>query len=547
MAEKETSASTAAQNDNVEAVRDIGAGGWVRTASARQATEAEHSLTIFQGIKMYPQACFWACVVSLVYIMDGYDTALLGSLFAFPNFQERFGVPQANKPGSFQVEAKWQTALGLASPLGNIVGIFVNSYMTERIGHKRSVLVTQFFLTGFIFISFFAPSVEVLFVAQLLCGFAWGVFYTLAPAYASEVTPVVLRAYLETFVVLCSGIGQLISYGVLDGLLGNKTIWAWRIPFGVQWVWTIIIVPLVALAPESPWWLVRKGRLEDAVKSMKRLSSNQDETQIRNALALMVETTELERSMTEGASYIDCFRGDNLWRTEIGCFVWLSQVLVGFGITSYATYFFEQAGLAPANAYKLTVGQGGLHFVAVALSVFITARYGRRSIYIVGCLIMSCSMFVIGFMAIPTQTQGIGYGSAAMYYVWYATYEATIGPIAYIVVGEVSSTRLRSNSIALGRNAYNVINIAATCVVPHLLNPNASDWKGKAAFLAAGFGIGCAVWGWFRLPELKDRTYEELDILFSKRLGARDFAKYEFNREVEIEAKLADIEVEHHE
>jgi SP family general alpha glucoside:H+ symporter-like MFS transporter len=494
---------------------------------------------------MYPQACFWACVVSLVYIMDGYDTALMGTLFAFPNFQERFGIPQVHKPGSFQIQAKWQTALGLASPLGNIVGIFVNSYMTERIGHKRAVLVTQFFLTGFIFISFFAPSVEVLFVGQLLCGFAWGVFYTLAPAYASEVTPVVLRAYLETFVVLCSGIGQLISYGVLDGLLGNTTIWAWRIPFAVQWVWTIIIVPLVALAPESPWWLVRKGRLEDAVKSMKRLSSTQDETQIRNALALMVETTELERGMTEGASYIDCFRGDNLWRTEIGCVVWLSQVLVGFGITSYATYFFEQAGLKSADAYKLTVGQGGLHFVAVALSVFITARYGRRSIYIVGCLIMAATMFVIGFMAIPSQTQGLGYGSAAVYYVWYATYEATIGPIAYIVVSEVSSTRLRSNSIALGRNAYNVINIAATCVVPYLLNPNANDWRGKAAFLAAGFGIGCAVWGWFRLPELKDRTFEELDILFSKRLRARDFATYEFNREVEVEAKLA--EIEHHE
>ena len=541
MAEKET-AAISAQNDNIEAARDIRSSGWLQSASAREATAAEHSLTVWQGIKTYPQACFWACVVSLVYIMDGYDTALMGSLFAFPNFQQRFGVPQVGKPGAFQVAPKWQTALGLASPLGNIVGIFVNSYMTERIGHKRAVLVTQFFLTGFIFISFFAPNVELLFVGQLLCGFAWGVFFTLAPAYASEVTPVALRAYLETFIVLCSGIGQLISYGVLDGLLGNTTIWAWRIPFGVQWVWTILIVPLVALAPESPWWLVRKGRLEDAVKSLKRLSSNQDEAQIRNALALMVETTELERSMTEGASYIDCFRGDNLWRTEIGCFVWMSQVLVGFGITSYATFFFEQAGLVPANAYKLTVGQGGLHFLAVALSVFITAKFGRRPIYMVGCAIMCISMLVIGFIAIPAQSQRIGFASASMYYLWYATYEATIGPVVYIIVSEVSSTRLRSNSIALGRNAYNLINIAATCTVPHLLNPNASDWKGKAAFLAAGFCILCGIWAWFRLPELKDRTYEELDILFSKDLRARDFKNYELNREVEIESKLPDFE-----
>ena len=510
---------------------------------ARRATEAEHSLTIWQAVRMYPKACFWSCAVSLVYIMDGYDTALLGSLFAFPNFQQRFGKPVPGSPGSYQLQAKWQTALGLASPLGNIVGIFINGWMTERIGHKRAVLITQVFLTGFIFISFFAPSVEVLFVGQLLCGFCWGVFFTLGPAYASEVTPTILRAYLETFVVLCSGIGQLISYGVLDGLTGNTSVWGWRIPFGVQWVWTIIIVPLVAFAPESPWWYVRKGRLDDAALSLKRLSSkDMDDNAIREALALMVETTELERSMTEGSSYLDCFRGDNLWRTEIGCFVWLSQVLVGFGITSYATYFFEQAGLDPSNAYKLTVGQGGLHFVAVVLSVFITARHGRRPMYIIGCLIMSTTMFIIGFIAIPATSKGTGYASATMYYVWYACYEMTIGPISYIVVGEVSSTRLRSNSIALGRNAYNAVNIAATCVVPYVLNPTAANWKGKAAFLAAGFGLLCAVWGYFRLPELKGRTYEELDILFSKKLRAKDFAKYDLNREAEIEAKVADIE-----
>ncbi|PCD25469.1 hypothetical protein AU210_014573 [Fusarium oxysporum f. sp. radicis-cucumerinum] len=520
--------------------------GWTgeTSAEARAATAAEHSLSIRQAIQKYPKACFWSCVVSLVIIMDGYDTALLGSLFAFPNFQKRFGIPNPSKPGTYQLEPKWQTALGLASSLGGIVGIFFNTWMTERIGHKKTLLISLFWLTGTIFISFFAPSVEVLFVGQLLCGLGWGVFTTMGPAYASEVAPVVLRAYLETYVVLCWGIGQLLSYAVLDSLVGNKSIWAWRIPFAVQWVWPVIIAPLMFFCPESPWWLVRSGRLEEAKMSLKRLTSNMSDEELQNQLSLMVQTTELERSITEGASYLDCIRGSNLWRTEIACVAWASQVLVGFGVSSYATYFFEQAGMSTKNAYKLTVGQGGLHFVTVLLSVFIIARHGRRSIYIWGCLIMSAAMFVIGFVAIPRQSSATGGVSAAFYYVWYSTYEMTIGPIAYIIVAEVSSTRLRSKTIGLARNAYNVINIAATCVVPHILNPTAANWKGKSAFLAAGFCILCAVWAWFRLPELKGRTYEELDILFTKNLGARDFKGYEFENNIDIDEKLG---VEHKE
>ncbi|KAH8681796.1 general substrate transporter [Xylariales sp. PMI_506] len=518
--------------------------GWVSTGEARNAAEQEHRLTIREAIARYPQACFWSCVVSLVVIMDGYDTALIGSLFAFPNFQKRFGV-EVGDTGSYQVQAKWQTALGLASPLGNIVGIFVNGVLTERYGHKKTLFVSLAWLTGCIFIAFFAPNVQTLFVGELLCGLSWGVFTTMGPAYASEVTPVVLRAFLETFVVLSWGIGQLIATGVLDGLTGNTTEWGWRIPFAVQWVWPIIIVPFILFAPESPWWLVRKGRIQEAEAAMAKLSSKSiDPSHIHDAVALMIETTELERSMTEGASYWDCFRGDNLWRTEIGCVAWLSQVLFGFGVTSYSTYFFEQAGLSTSNAYKLSVGLGGLHFVCVLVSVFITAHFGRRQIFLWGGTFLMVCMFIIGFVALAPQTSGTGNGSAIVYTFWYACYELTIGPIAYIIVSEVSSTRLRSKSIGLGRNAYNVVNIAATCVVPYVMNPTEGNWKGKAGFLAGGLGAICVAWAYFRLPETMGRTYEELDILFSKKLKAKEFGSYDFNRQTEIEDKVA--AVEHH-
>ncbi|KAJ5621919.1 hypothetical protein N7528_005151 [Penicillium herquei] len=510
---------------------------------ARIATIEEHNLTFFDAVKRYPKACFWAVAVSLVVILgrhfrnylmsltqalidilDGYDTALIGSLFAFPAFQKKFGHETSPGSGSYQLEAKWQTALGISSPLGNLVGIYINAYMTEKWGHKKTCLATLVYLTGMLFIPFFSKSVEVLFVGELLCGLAWGVFTTLAPAYVSEIAPVVLRSYLETYVVLCWGIGQFVATGILDSLDKRTGDWAWRIPLAVQWVWPVLIVPLLIFAPESPWWLVRKGRIQEAEKSMKRLTSSTDPDHAKKAVALMIHTTELEVTMSEGASFIDCFRGTNAWRTEIGCIVWTSQVLCGFAITSYATYFYEQAGLKSSQAYKMSVGQSGLHFLCTLLSVLITGNYGRRSILFWGYAGMAGCMLLIGIIAcVPKQTSGLGYGESALYLLWYVFYELTLGPLAFIIVGEISSTRLRSKSISLGRNAYNVANIFSSVVAPYTLNPGQGDWKGKTAFLAAGCGFVVFIWAYFRLPESRGRTYEELDILFSRSLKARDF------------------------
>jgi MFS transporter, SP family, general alpha glucoside:H+ symporter len=94
-------------------------------------------------------------------------------------------------------------------------------------------------MIGTIFILFFAPNVQVLLVGQILCGIPWGVFQTLTTAYASEVSPVVLRPYLTTYVNLCWVMGQFIASGVLRASLTRSDEWAYKIPYGIQWVWPI--------------------------------------------------------------------------------------------------------------------------------------------------------------------------------------------------------------------------------------------------------------------------------------------------------------------
>jgi SP family general alpha glucoside:H+ symporter-like MFS transporter len=83
------------------------------------------------------------------------------------------------------------------------MGLLINGYLSERFGFRKTMLASLAFITATIFIPFFAPSIEVLQVGQVLMGIPWGIFQTLTTSYAAEVTPTHLRAYLTTYVNLC--------------------------------------------------------------------------------------------------------------------------------------------------------------------------------------------------------------------------------------------------------------------------------------------------------------------------------------------------------
>lgn len=97
----------------------------------------------------------------------------------------------------------------------------------------------------------------------------------------------------------CWGLGQVIGIGVIKSMLGRTDQWAYRIPYSLQWMWPVPLLIGVLLAPESPWWLVRKGRTEDAKKSLLRLTSLNRETDFDadETIAMMVHTTALEEKV----------------------------------------------------------------------------------------------------------------------------------------------------------------------------------------------------------------------------------------------------------
>ncbi|GFF28405.1 maltose permease MAL61 [Aspergillus udagawae] len=498
----------------------------VASSEAQAALDKEHSMTPWQALKIYPKAVGWSILLSCAIIMEGYDVVLIGSFFAYPQFNEKYGHIMSD--GNYGLAAKWQAALTNAMSCGQIIGLFINGVVSERFGYRRTLMACLAATVGFVFILFFAPNIQTLVAGELLMGIPLGVYQTLTVTYASEVCPVAIRGYLTTYVNLCWVLGQLIASGVLKGLEGRTDEWAYRIPFAIQWVWPVPIFIGVFLAPESPWWLIRRDRREDAVKALNRLAiAGHPDFNAEETASMIVYTNALEKQVETGTSYVDCFRGCDLRRTEISCLVWAAQSLCGGGLMGYSTVFYRRAGLAVSQSFTMSLVQYAIGVVGTFLSWILLTYFGRRTLYVGGLALLAIVLFVIGFISIPHSSPSISWATGSMLLVYTFIYDSTIGPVCFSLVSEIPSSRLRTKTVVLARNLYNVINLVSGIIIPYMLNVDAWNWRGKSGFFWGALCTCCLIWAFFRIPEPKGRSYAELDILFERRVRTREFATAE--------------------
>ncbi|KLU90836.1 alpha-glucosides permease MPH2/3 [Magnaporthiopsis poae ATCC 64411] len=486
--------------------------------------QLEKSLSFTQSLRLYRKAVFWSVALSTAIIMEGFDIILIGNFYAFPAFQRKFGDLQPN--GSYELTAPWQTGLLNGSYIGQIFGLWIAGHLADRFGYRRTMLSALGLIAAFIFIPFFAPNIIVLLVGQIAIGVPLGFFQTLACTYASDVCPTQLRAYLTTYVNLCWVIGQIIASGVLRGLVERSDDWAFRIPFALQWFWPIVVGTAIFLAPESPWWLVRVGRTAEARQAVLRLTNREanPDFDADKAVAMMSYTNAIEKEASEGMSYLDCFRGIDLRRTEIVCGVWAVQALCGASFMGFSSYFYQQAGLSTSNAFTMTLVQFCLGGIGVFFSWFLMGWFGRRTLYLAGETAMAVILALIGFVSLAgTHHAPVSWAVGSLLLLFTFVYDCTVGPVCYSLISELSSTRLKIKTVVLARNLYNVLSIVTNIITPNMLNPTAWNWGARSGFFWAATCTLCLVWTFFRVPEPRGRTYAELDLLFEAKVSARKF------------------------
>ncbi|KAI3394008.1 hypothetical protein diail_3325 [Diaporthe ilicicola] len=487
----------------------------------------EHELGTWDAAKMYPWACFWAFIMCFTIVMESFDMFLNGNFVALPAFKEKYGVHVAGSADK-SIETKWQSSLFQAGQCGAFVGVLIAGPITNRIGYRWTTLLALVMMNATIFISFFANSLEVLVIGQAFEGVPWGFFIANSPAYASEIVPLSLRGAVTATLQMSWSIGSIVVGGATYALNQRTDEWSWRIPLALQWIFPVPLMVLIFFAPESPYWLVRHGRQKEALRSVERLG-RRSMVNAQTELAMIERTVEIEAKIGGSPKLTDLFKGTDLRRTIITCLIYASQNFAGNLIANQATFFFEQAGMSTNFSFQLGLINSCLQFVGNVISLGLSSWLGRRTIYLWGTATNIGFLMILGICASIAQNTATNYAQAVLGILISFVYALALGPISYTIIAETSSVRLRALSTGVGRAAYYVCEIPMIFLASQLLNPTGWNVAGKCGYVWGGTACVCWAAAFFGLPELKDRSYREIDILFNRKVPARHFKKTEID------------------
>ncbi|KAI9649655.1 hypothetical protein NHQ30_002236 [Ciborinia camelliae] len=484
--------------------------------------EGQENVSTWQMVKIYKVAVLWSGFFALAAVNWGMDMQISGGAISIASFERDFGYQYK---GKYIISSKWQTGFNSASYIGQFFGAIATGYLADKFGKRLTMGVGCILSICGVFLQVFSISSPVLLLGKLINGLSLGTFLTVPSSYAAEICPAKIRGLTTSGVQLLISIGQLTGNLVLKGTGTFSSSAAYKIPFALQFFFPIIILLGLPFAPESPWYLLRNSNTDLTTSTLDRLGYPSPATTV-GEMATSISTEAKNSSET---TYLDCFRGSNLRRTEIAMGIFAVSQLTGvvFAI-SYSSYFFELAGLSDSNAYTLSVGVSVLGLLGVICSWFLINSCGRRSTSLVGTAILTLLLFLIGVLDILPNysSKKFAFGQVACVIMFSFVYLSTIGPMGWALFAEIPSSSLRSRTVGLGIVVQSLFGIFMNIAIPLLINPDSANLRGKIGFIFTGTSTMGTLWVWLRVPETNGRRFDELDWLFEQGVPARKFKGY---------------------
>jgi len=199
----------------------------------------------------------------------------------------------------------------------------------------------------------------------------------------------------------------------------------------------------------------------------------------------------------------------------------LAQNLTGNLIANQAVYFFVQAGMSVNTAFALGLITSALQMIFVMLSWILTTYFGRRSIYLWGSGFNTILLIALGIAASCGKSNAAVLAQASLGLIISVLFTLGPAPASWVIIGETSAIRLRPLTTGMGRASYYIVEIPCIFLGSYMLNPIGGNLGGKCGYVWGANGLLCLITAYFYLPEMKGRSYREIDILFKRRVPAR--------------------------
>ncbi|KAH7093519.1 general substrate transporter [Paraphoma chrysanthemicola] len=472
--------------------------------------------------------------------LDGYQVNLNGGIVSNKGF-----IRQMATPGTKVIKGKYISAWGGIQSAGQFVGQVTLPYATERYGRKVALYIIWIMFVASVLTESFATHWQHWLVAKLLSGMGVGMLQCTMPLYLTEISPTQLRGVFISAYSFWFVVGQLFASVALDKLHISDP-YNFRTPIYTQWAMVGVAGIVFVLLPESPWWCVSKGNLEQAREVLNTCHGHHEDFNINEQIGAMRATIAHERQLNEQNKELGIwaiFQGRNLVRFSIAAWPKIVQQFVGLSVfNTYATYFFQYAG--NKNPFLVTVILSSVQLLSMLITSMTTDKFGRRPLTIYPYAVTVISVLCLGIVGCYDYRSST-LSSLLVFFACLATFSTTgASAIGYAYAAEIPQQRLRAQTAGWALAASNLIAIMFSFCTPLMINGDVTKWGVKTGFFFAGTGAVSVVCAWFLLPEIARRTPAEIDELFDKKVNLRKFRKYITDVQVNAQQQQLDKELQ---
>jgi len=435
-------------------------------------------------------------VAALGGLLFGYDTGVIngaiGPLKAY-----------------FSLDANWEGWATGCALVGCAIGAAVAGVLSDWLGRKKVLIISAILFLISAIGTALPKSITAFIIYRIIGGLGVGAASMSSPMYIAEISPARIRGRMVSVNQFAIVSGFLVVYFVnyFIALQGDQS-WnqqlGWRWMFGSESLPALLLLVLLFFVPESPRWLTKQNRSDEALEIL---------TRVDGAQYAQTELLEIKDAIAhESGSIRQLFQPGMKIVLVIGIVLAILQQVTGINVFLYfGTEIFKKMGSETNAALLQTVVVGTVNLSFTIIAIWTVDRLGRKPLMMIGSVGMGLSLLGMGIMAYVQKTDLW----VLLFILGYiACFALSVGPVTWVILSEIFPTRIRGRAMAIATVCLWVANYVVSQTFPMM---NENKWlldKFHHAFPFWLYGIFCVVlvsFVWRFVPETKGKTLEEIE------------------------------------
>ncbi|CCH58927.1 hypothetical protein TBLA_0B00840 [Henningerozyma blattae CBS 6284] len=476
---------------------------------------------------LVPSGINWGiCILCLMVAFGGYisgwDSGTIGGFEAHTDFLARFGSTSGE--GKRYLSKVRTGLLTSMFNVGQAIGSFFLGRLGDIYGRRIGLIVASvIFIIGTVIQIASVKAWYQYMIGRIIAGLGCGLIAILSPMLISEVSPKNMRGAMVSCYQLMITLGIFLGYCTNYGTKKYHNSRQWRIPLGLQFAWCLFMIGAMLFVPESPRFLIEKGRIEEAKRSIAKSNAVSAEDPVTIYELDEIQAAVEKERFVGTASWKDLLDTQHkiLQRVVMGIMILALQQLTGCNyFFYYGTTIFKAVGLE--DGFETAIVFGVVNFFSTFCALFLVDRFGRRTCLLWGAAGMTCCMVVFASVGVTRlwphgKKAGIvskGAGNCMIVFSCFFIFcfATSWAPIAFVIISESFPLRVKAKGMALATVSNQMWNFCIGFFTPFI--------SGSINFAYGYVFMGCLVFAWFYVfffvPETKGLVLEEVDVMWQE-------------------------------